>query len=193
MKPREVIEREKEWRARIEKELRQNEWRANKLTEQSGIYIFRRDDETGLRFAYVGQAINMAQRILQHCMGYKQRIEISIKKRGFRNEGNPFGWTLEVIYLPEEELNDEERWWTVCVGKDGYQLYNKTGGGQDAGKVQINEYKPARGYRDGLAQGYKNAQKEIAPLFEKYLVAEKAVENRYAEAALEKFKNFIKS
>jgi flagellar biosynthesis/type III secretory pathway protein FliH len=74
----------------------------------------------------------------------------------------------------------------------GYQLRNKTSGGQDEGKIQIADYKPAKGYRDGLKQGYKNAQRDIRKLFDKWLTVEYDKTKKLAERAYQKFNEFIK-
>ena len=73
-------------------------------------------------------------------------------------------------------------------------MRNITSGGQGAGKVDINERRPSKGYRDGLAQGYKNAQKEIANLFEKHLdfAPKKNPPTKLQLKAIEKFKEFLK-
>ena len=41
--------------------------------------------------------------------------------------------------------------------------------GQDDKKAVLGEGKSPKGYREGLAQGRKNTQKEIKELFDKYL------------------------
>lgn len=165
-----------------------------KFTEESGIYIFTRyDPETELKFAYVGQAVNMLRRLIQHCMcDDRSHIDKSLIKRKFYTPQNPYGWKLVTVYCPAERMNEIERATIRNYGNGGYQLYNKTSGGQDGGKVGIAPNAPSKGYRDGLKQGYENARKEIAALFEKYLTAQKSSESKYAEKALEKFKNFIK-
>ena len=61
------------------------------------------------------------------------------------------------------------------------------------GKEKVNEYRPAKGYRDGLAQGRKNASREISNLFEKHLNVSKKSEkpNKIQDRALEKFNEFL--
>ena len=56
-------------------------------------------------------------------------------------------------------------------------------------------YKPAKGYRDGLKQGYANASKEVAHLFDKHLkVSIKSDKpNKIQEKALQKFEDFLDS
>ena len=69
----------------------------------------------------------------------------------------------------EEELDDKEQYYIKEYADNGFQLRNKTSGSQGKGKTKINEFKPSKGYQDGLKQGYKNASKEIANLFDKHL------------------------
>ena len=52
-----------------------------KLDESSGIYILRRQDENGFRYAYVGQAKRILTRLSQHLSGY-QHIDLSLKSHG---------------------------------------------------------------------------------------------------------------
>ena len=80
--------------------------------------------------------------------------------------------------------------------KHGYQCrYNKTGGGQGEGKEKINEYRPEKGYHDGLAQGRKNLAKELSSIIEKHLtvsVKPEKANNKVSQKALEKFWNLLK-
>ena len=75
----------------------------------------------------------------------------------------------------------------------GYQLRNKTAGGQDSGKFGIAENRPARGYWDGVAQGTENVRKEIKHLFDLHLVASIKSDkpNKTQEKALQKFHDFL--
>ena len=165
------------------------------FSERSGIYIFARNDsETGLRFAYVGQAKNMIQRLVEHCLCHDHsHIDLSLKKRKFYSDATPDGWKVAFVeYCDEDQMNDRERYWIAKVGNGGYQLLNKTSGGQDGGKIGIAQNAPARGYRDGLKQGYENARRDVAKLFEKNLRAEKAAETKLADRAMEKWIEFLK-
>ena len=141
-----------------------------KVTENSGIYVFWRVDENGFKFAYVGQAKNLLKRLAEHLSGY-QHIDCSIKKHKFYDEEtNPYGYHVEVIcHCFEHELDELERYWIKHYADQGYQLRNKTSGGQDGEKSALGEGKSTKGYRDGLTQGRKNTQKEIKELFDKYL------------------------
>lgn len=162
------------------------------ITNNSGIYFLTRADEDGINYFYIGQSVHCLQRLASHLIGY-QHIDLSLKKRGlYSPESNPFGWNVNMIEYPQNELDKWEQYWILMYTKKGYQCrYNKTAGGQGEGKEQINEYRPARGYRDGLEQGRKNASKEISALFEKYLTVSIKNPGRYADAALKKFKDFL--
>lgn len=140
------------------------------VTESSGIYVFWRVDENGFRFCYVGQARNLIRRLADHLSGY-QHIDCSIKKHKFYDEEtNPYGYKVAILEgCADEELDDREQYWIKWYADKGYQLRNKTTGSQGEGKSALGEGKSNKGYRDGLVQGRKNIQKEIAELFDKYL------------------------
>lgn len=162
------------------------------LTEESGIYFLTRTDENGIRFAYIGQAKHILTRLAQHFAGY-QHIDLSLKKRGLFSEENPHGWKVGALHFPESVLDEKEQHYIKKYAMNAYQLLNKTAGGQGEGKSQINEYRPTKGYRDGIKQGYRNASREIANLFEKHLNVSRKSEkpNKIQERALAKFIDFL--
>ena len=162
------------------------------VNDNSGIYFITRKDEDGIKYAYVGQAKHILTRLAQHLAGY-QHIDLSIKKHGLYSDSNPYGYEINFINYPESDLDEKEKHYISLYAKHGYQLRNKTAGGQGEGKKQIDEYRPAKGYRDGLAQGYRNASKEVANLFEKHLnVSIKSEKpNKIQQKALEKFNVFL--
>lgn len=60
------------------------------------------------------------------------------------------------------------------------------------GKQGMDNHKPAKGYYDGLNQGYLNARRYIAKLFEKNLKVEiQGSDGVRKQRALEKFNDFI--
>ena len=65
--------------------------------------------------------------------------------------------------------------------------------GGSEGKTDIGQRKPSRGYYDGLAQGYKNAQKEVAHLFNLHLdcTTKNQPPTKLQEKAILKFKDFL--
>lgn len=137
------------------------------LPNCSGIYVLTRDDESGLKMAYIGQAKHIKERIVNHFMQYNH-IDLSLKKRGFYSETNPYGWKLNWVICSNEELDELERYNILNFSQNGYQLYNKTSGGQDDQKIGLENSESPRGYHDGLEQGYKNCKKDVRQYF-KYL------------------------
>jgi len=130
-------------------------------TNAPGIYIMKRY-EGDFKYAYVGQAKRLLERLAAHLDGY-QHIDLSIKKHGlYEQYVKPHGWTIEVIECEVSQLDNMEQSWVKALANDGYQMRNKTSGRQGEGKEQIADYKPAKGYYDGLAQGYENARRKVA-------------------------------
>ena len=157
------------------------------ITEQSGIYIFTRE-ENGFKYAYVGQAIKLLTRLAGHLRGY-QHIDLSLKKHGLYSEVNQDGWKIKTKHC--DDLNNQEQKYIKLCAEKGYQLYNHTTGSQGKGKAGIKENQ-RKGYQQGVEQGYKKAQKLISNLFDKHLNYEvKNVGNKNQEKALEKFEEFI--
>lgn len=164
-----------------------------KLDDKSGIYFLTRTDEDGINYFYIGQAKHILTRLAQHLVNY-QHIDLSLKKRGLYSNKNPYGWKIGFLHYPISELDKWEQHWILEYTKKGYQCrYNKTSGGQGDGKEKINEFKPAKGYRDGLKQGYKNASKEISHLFDLHLDYKIKSDNpnKNQEKAKVKFENFL--
>lgn len=140
------------------------------LNNDSGIYILTRVDENGIKYAYIGQAVAVLNRLAQHLVGYKQHIDRSLKAHGLYDRyKNPFGWNVTSLYCRADKLNEMEREYIKKYASLGYQLRNQTIGGQDKGKYGIGENKAPKNYHDGLANGYLKCRKEIRELFDKYL------------------------
>lgn len=165
------------------------------LNDRSGIYFLTRVDENGINYFYVGQAVRICQRMCGHLVGY-QHIDLSLKKRGFYSVDNPYGWKLNFINYPIAELDKWEQYWILEYTKKGYQCrYNKTSGGQGEGKEKINEFKPSKGYRDGIQQGRKNLAKELSNIAEKHLkieLREDKANNKVSQKQYEKFMDLLK-
>jgi hypothetical protein len=159
----------------------------------SGIYFLLRE-ENGFKFGYVGQAKHILERLGSHLSGY-QHIDLSLKKHGFWDEKNPTGYKIHFLQFPESELDEKEQYFIKRYANAGWQMRNSTAGGQGEGKHGLDNQRASRGYYDGLAQGYKNAQKEVSHLFELHLdyTTKKQPPTKLQEKALEKFKNFIDS
>ena len=154
---------------RMEREIKQRLLFINpKLNEQSGIYFLTREDEQGIKYAYIGQAKHILSRLAQHMTGY-QHIDLSLKKHGLISINNMCGWNVNFLNFPEELLDEKEQYYIKKYALGGYQLRNKTAGGQGSGKKQIDDYRPGKTYRQGVEQGMKNASRDVAKLFEKHL------------------------
>lgn len=158
------------WKAKLILEDKKKRWlRFNpNIPDSSGIYILTRVDEAGIRYAYIGQAKHILTRLAQHLTQY-QHIDLSLKKHKLYSETNPYGWNVDWFMTLEEEMNDYERKFIREYAEKGYQLRNKTDGGQDAGKSGIDDNKPSKGYYDGVAYGRQQMLKEIKEYFDKYL------------------------
>lgn len=164
-----------------------------KLDNESGIYFLTREDEQGFRYAYIGQAVHILQRLAGHLVGY-QHIDLSLKKHKLYAEDNLYGWKVNFMHYPKSELDEQEQYWIKQYADKGYQLRNKTSGSQGEGKAQIDDFRPQKGYRDGLAQGYKNAVREIKAIIDKHLIVslkpEKA-NNKVSQKQFEKFQEIL--
>lgn len=138
------------------------------LNDDSGIYFLTREDENHIRYAYIGQSKHILTRLAQHMVGY-QHIDLSLKKHGFYSFSNPCGWKIGYLNFPKEELDEKEQHYIQVYAQKGYQLRNKTAGGQGQGKVQINEFKAPKGYYDGIKQGKRMLARELSHIIEKHL------------------------
>lgn len=163
------------------------------LTDESGIYFLTRTDENGFRYAYIGQAVHILQRLAQHLVGY-QHIDLSLKKHGLYADDNPHGWKIGFLNFPISELDKQEQHYIKTYADYGYQLRNKTSGSQGEGKAKIDEYRPTKGYRDGIRQGKINLARELSSIAEKHLEIRLKPEkqgNKVSEKQYEKFMTLI--
>ncbi len=163
------------------------------LTDESGIYFLTRTDENGFRYAYIGQAVHILQRLAQHLVGY-QHIDLSLKKHNLYSIENPYGWKIGFMHFPVSQLDEKEQYYIKMYADNGYQLRNKTSGSQGEGKAKINEYRPTKGYRDGIRQGKINLARELSSIAEKHLEIRLKPEkqgNKVSEKQYEKFMTLI--
>ena len=182
----------------IEKQNKERLLKVNpKLNERSGIYFLLRTNEQGFKFAYIGQARSVLQRLASHLSGYKQHIDLSLKSHGLYSENNPYGWRVEFLNFPEDELDDKEKLYIKKYADAGYQLRNVSVGGQgserDSG--QIGERKPPKGYMQGILQGKINLARELSSIAEKHLkieIREDKKNNKVSQKQFEKFKDLLK-
>lgn len=161
-------------------------------THESGIYCFTRVDEDGFKFAYVGQASkSLLTRLGEHLVGY-QHIDLSIKKHGLYSQDNPYGYKVDILCkCPADECNEKEQYYIKKAADAGYQLRNHNSGSQGKGRRTFDNAKPSKTYREGLAQGYLNARREVSHWFSLHLAVSTKKPTKNAEKALEKFEKFI--
>ena len=179
----------------IERENKQKLLEVNpKLDDNSGIYFLTRVDENGIKYAYIGQAKHILTRLAQHLVGY-QHIDLSLKSHKLYEENeNPYGWKVGFEHYVESALDDREKHFIQLYASYGYQLRNKTAGGQGEGKTKIDEYRPSKGYRDGILQGRKALARELRHIIDKHLVVSLKPEksaNKVSQNALEKFNGLL--
>lgn len=167
-----------------------------KLNEKSGIYFLLRTDENGFKFAYIGQAKSVLQRLASHMSGYQQHIDLSLRKHKLYSEDNPYGWRVEFLNFPERELDEKEKFYIKQYADAGYQLRNVSIGGQgenrDSG--QIGERKPPKGYRDGVQFGKLSLARELKSIIDKHLTVRLKPEkqnNKTSQKQLEKFHELL--
>lgn len=157
----------------------------SRLTDESGIYILYRE-ENGIKYAYVGQARHILTRLCQHLSGY-QHIDLSLKKHGLYHE-KPNGWNVHIELCSVSALDEAERHWIKRMADKGFQLRNKTIGGQDDGKAGMDNQKPTKGYYDGVAQGKKTLARELRHIIETHNFEIKPQkDNKITQKALAKF------
>lgn len=166
-----------------------------KLDNQSGIYFFIRKSEQNENEIYVGQSVSILERCVSHMQGYEQYIDKSIKAHKLYDEKkNPHGYRVEFIHFQKDKLNEMEQYYIKMYHESGWILKNKTSGSQGKGKEKISEYKPAKGYRDGLSQGRKNMAKELSHIIDTHLTVSLKPEkqnNKVSQKAFEKFNELL--
>ena len=136
----------------------------------------------------------MDERLASHLSGYEQHIDRSLKAHGLYSEDNPYGYKVNFLHYPESKLDEMEQYYIQLYAEKGWSLKNKTAGSQGAGKVKIADFKPAKGYMDGLKQGRKNMAKEISHIVDTHLTVslkEGKENNKVSQRALEKFKGLL--
>lgn len=133
----------------------------------SGIYFLLREED-GFKFAYIGQSVNILQRLADHLQGY-QYIDLSIKKHGLWSEGNPTGYKVHFLEFPKELLDEKEQKYIRQYANAGYQLRNLTSGSQGQGKKGFENARQPKTYTEGVVQGEKNMAKQIKHLFDLHL------------------------
>ena len=168
------------------------------LNDKSGIYFLLREDENGFKFAYVGQAKSVLQRLASHLVGYEQHIDLSLRKHKlYDKEKNPYGWRVEFLNFPESQLDEKEKYYIKLYADKGYQLRNVSLGGQGENRASgsIGERKAPKGYMQGIQQGKKVLARELSSIAEKHLKIELRADkanNKVSQKQYEKFMDILK-
>ena len=164
------------------------------IPDSSGIYVFYRIDEAGIRRAYCGQAVNLLERCASH-LGEYDHIALSLKKHGFCSNENPYGWKLDYRIYPKSELDDKEVETIKSFADKGFQMYNVTAGSQGKGKQVTGQYKQPKTYSQGIQQGRKNMARELSSIAEKHLKIELKADkanNKVSQKQYGKFMDLLK-
>lgn len=159
----------------------------------SGIYVFYRTDESNIRRAYCGQAVNLCERCASHLSEY-DHIALSLKKHKFYSTDNTHGWKLQFKTCPQNELDEREVATIKQFADAGYQMYNVTAGGQSAGKLVTGQYKTPKTYREGIQAGRKNMARELSHIIDTHLTVSLKQEkqnNKVSQRAFEKFNELL--
>ena len=164
-----------------------------RIPYSSGIYIFYRIDEAGIKRAYCGQAVSLCERCASH-LGEYDHIALSLKKHKFYSESNPTGWKLAYMTCKKSELDQKEIETIKVFADKGYQMYNITAGGQSTGKQVTGQYKPPKTYMQGIQQGKKSLARELSHIIDTHLQVSLKPEkqsNKVSIRVFEKFKSLI--
>lgn len=159
----------------------------------SGIYVFWRIDEAGIRRAYCGQAVKLCERCASHLAEY-DHIALSLKKHGFYKEDNPHGWKLWFETCAENLLDEKEVERIKQLADAGFQMYNVTAGSQGVGKKVTGDYKLPKTYRQGIQAGKKTLARELSSIISKHLTVrlkEEKQGNKVSEKQLKKFNQLL--
>ena len=168
-----------------------------KLNERSGIYFLLREDENNFKYAYIGQARSVLQRLCSHMSGYKQHIDLSLRKHKlYDKDDNPYGWRVEFLNFPESQLDEKEKYYIKLYADKGYQLRNVSLGGQGENRASgsIGERKAPKGYMQGIQQGKKVLARQLSSIAEKHLkieIREDKKNNKVSQKQFEKFKELM--
>lgn len=169
-----------------------------KLNDESGIYFLLREDESGFKYAYIGQAVHTLSRLASHLVGYEQHIDLSLKRHKlYDKEKSPYGWRVEFLNFPKNQLDEKEKYYIKLYADKGYQLRNVSLGGQGESRASgsIGERKAPKGYMQGIQQGRKNLAKELSSIAEKHLIIRLKPEkehNKVSQRQYEKFMDLLK-
>ena len=166
------------------------------LNDDPGIYFLLRRSEADIKFAYIGQSRTVLTRLINHLNGYEQHIDLSLKRHKLWSEDNPYGWRVEFLNCPVEQLDALETYYIKQYADAGYQLRNSSLGGQGANRAsgEIGERKAPKGYKAGVQQGKKQLARDLSHIIDTHLevkIREEKKHNKISINAYEKFQELI--
>lgn len=140
------------------------------LTDDPGIYVWFRTDENGIGFCYVGKSKAVLTRQVQHVHGHESTIDMGLDQYHlYDSVDNPYGYRVCMIPCALEDLNKMEQKYILHCARRGWQVLNRTTGG-DKGKRLWGDKVPAvSSYRQGVADGRKAMAREVAELLEDWI------------------------
>ena len=166
------------------------------LNDDPGIYFLLRRSEADIKFAYIGQSRTVLTRLVSHLNGYEQHIDLSLKRHKLWSEDNPYGWRVEFLNCPVEQLDALETYYIKQYADAGYQLRNSSLGGQGANRAsgEIGERKAPKGYKAGVQQGKKQLARDLSHIIDTHLevkIRDEKKHNKISINAYEKFRELI--
>lgn len=166
------------------------------LNDDPGIYFLLRRSEADIKFAYIGQSRTVLTRLISHLNGYEQHIDLSLKRHKLWSEDNPYGWRVEFLNCPVEQLDALETYYIKQYADAGYQLRNSSLGGQGANRTsgEIGERKAPKGYKAGVQQGKKQLARDLSHIIDTHLevkIRDEKKHNKISINAYEKFQELI--
>ena len=166
------------------------------LNDDPGIYFLLRRSEADIKFAYIGQSRAVLTRLISHLNGYEQHIDLSLKRHKLWSEDNPYGWRVEFLNCPVEQLDALETYYIKQYADAGYQLRNSSLGGQGANRAsgEIGERKQPKTYTQGKIEGKKQLARDLSHIIDTHLevkIREEKKHNKISINAYEKFKELI--
>lgn len=166
------------------------------LNDDPGIYFLLRRSEADIKFAYIGQSRTVLTRLISHLNGYEQHIDLSLKRHKLWSEDNPYGWRVEFLNCPVEQLDALETYYIKQYADAGYQLRNSSLGGQGANRAsgEIGERKAPKGYKAGVQQGKKQLARDLSHIIDTHLevkIRDEKKHNKISINAYEKFQELI--
>lgn len=125
-----------------------------------------------------------------YVLGVYSSKEKSMKAHGLYSEENKNGYKIDFFHCPVSQLDEKEREYIQKAIDAGWIVKNKTGGGQDEGKEKIADYRPAKGYRDGIQQGKKTLSRDLSHIIDTHLQITLKPEKQHNKTSIKAFEKF---